>query len=116
MSIYKYLFLFFIFSVTHYPCQAEENIQSILTDPSFSNRCDDLLEKRNKKIVHKNKILSLIDRNRRLRKTVASNKITIKNNLEKNFSDLRRELYLTRQKITFADEEIIRKGCPGIVL
>ena len=91
-------------------------VGSIITDPAISRRCEDLLENRKKKILHKNKLLSLLDRNRRLLKSVTPEKVSIIHKLEDNFNDLRRELYNTRQQISYADEDIVKKGCPGIIL
>jgi hypothetical protein len=111
------LLIFFLITLSWVnPILGQDFGDSVITDPSITSRCEDLLDKRKFKISYKNKILGLLDRNRRLRKRTSFEKQTIIKRLEKNFTDLRRELYLTRQKIFFADEDIVRKGCPGIVL
>jgi hypothetical protein len=110
------LIFLFLFSLSHPKVRGQDFGGSVITDPSITSRCEDLLDKRKLKVRHKNRILGLLDRNRRLRKRTSYKKQTIIKKLEKNFNDLRQELYLTRQKIFFADEDIVRKGCPGIVL
>ncbi len=95
---------------------AKDRTRSVIEDPSFTTKCEELLDDRIKKIGVKNKILGLIDRNRRLRKITPIEKQSIVDKLEENFINLRRELYLTRQKIMNTDEEIVRKGCPGITI
>ncbi|MFZ8933605.1 MAG: hypothetical protein ACO20H_04665 [Bacteriovoracaceae bacterium] len=110
----KYLAILFIFFSQ--PCFSVNQKRSIIEDPSFSTKCAVLLDERTKKIDLKNRILGLIDRNRRLRKITPGEKQSIVNKLETNFTELRRELYLTRQKILNSDEEIVRKGCPGITI
>jgi len=110
----KYLLLILV--IFSHPTFSKDQSRSIIEDPSFSTKCEILLDERTKKIDLKNRILGLIDRNRRLRKLSPPEKQSVIEKLEINFTSLRRELYLTRQKISNSDEEIVRKGCPGITI
>lgn len=89
---------------------------SVITDPAISTRCDKLLGKRQKKIVHKNQLKELIDRNTRLNRNAPEERVKAKKFLRQNHSHIRHELELTELKIVQLEEEIIRKGCPGINL
>ncbi len=95
---------------------AQDYRKSVVTDPSISRRCESLLAKRNKKIKHKQKISALISRNRKLQKVVPVQKKTLKEKLTINHSRLTRELHLTLTKVTHLEENIVRRGCPGITL
>lgn len=95
---------------------AQDFKRSVITDPSISRRCESLMEKRNKKIKHKQKISALINRNIQLQRVVPAHKKTLKNNLIENKSALQRELHLTLSIITRLEENIVRRGCPGITL
>ena len=89
---------------------------SVITDPTKTRRCEELIDVRGKKISYKNKLLGLIDRNKKLRKMVPREKVSVHEKLERNLINLNRELKLARIKIAKASEEIIIKGCPGISL
>ncbi|RLA61373.1 MAG: hypothetical protein DRQ88_06630 [Epsilonproteobacteria bacterium] len=89
---------------------------SVITDPTKTRRCEELIEHRGKKITFKNNLLGLIDRNKKLRKMVPREKVTVHEKLERNIINLKRELKLARIKIKKASEEVIIKGCPGISL
>lgn len=100
---------------------AADNLQegwrgSVITDPSISIKCEILIDKRQKKINNKQKLVALLDRNHKLRKITPQRKVTIAQKLKENRNSLNRELLLTREKIRNLTETIIRKGCPGITL
>lgn len=90
--------------------------KSIITDPAISRRCNALIKKRNQKIEVKQKLVSLIVRNERLKKITPKNKKTVSKSLEINFTKLNNELKLAKLTIEYLEENIIRKGCPGISL
>ena len=87
---------------------------SVITDPTKTRRCEELIKGRGRKISFKNNLLGLIDRNKKLRKMVPREKVSVHEKLERNIINLRRELKLARIKIQKASEKIIIKGCPGI--
>ncbi len=95
---------------------AEDYKRTVITDPSISRRCELLTEKRQEKIANKQRILALIERNKHLQKITPENKITVKRKLEVNLGHLEHELVLTQTQIQFHEENIVRKGCPGITL
>jgi hypothetical protein len=96
---------------------AEEDYKhTVITDPSISRRCEVLTETRNEKILHKQKLLALIERNKHLQKITPENKLTVKRKLEVNLGHLEHELSLALTQIQYQEENIVRKGCPGITL
>lgn len=95
---------------------AQDYKRNVITDPSISRRCDALLNRRNLKIEHKQKLQSLIIRNEKLSKITPLEKRTVLKKLSRNKAGLEHELQLTLLKIKNQEENIIRKGCPGINL
>ncbi|MBC7537248.1 MAG: hypothetical protein H7281_00385 [Bacteriovorax sp.] len=95
---------------------AEDYKRTVITDPSISRRCELLTEKRQEKIANKQRILAMIERNKHLQKITPENKVTVKKKLEVNLGHLQHELILTQTQIQYQEENIVRKGCPGIAL
>jgi Ulp1 family protease len=95
---------------------AQDYRSTVVTDPSISRRCDALMNKRNLKIDHKQKLKTLVIRNQKIQKIVPAEKRSIKQSLQKNLRHLEHELKLTLVQIQNQEENIIRKGCPGITL
>lgn len=95
---------------------AEDFRGTVITDPSIARRCELLTETRNQKLINKQRILSLMERNKYLQKVTPSNKISVKKKLETNLGHLEHELILTQTQIQYHEENIVRKGCPGISL
>lgn len=95
---------------------AEDYKHTVITDPSISRRCELLTEKRQEKIANKQRILAMIERNKHLQKITPENKVTVKRKLEVNLGHLEHELILTQTQIQYQEENIVRKGCPGITL
>ncbi|MGZ3790294.1 MAG: hypothetical protein ACXVLQ_17305 [Bacteriovorax sp.] len=100
------------------PCSSygEDYKRTVITDPSISRRCELLTEKRQEKIANKQRILALIERNKHLQKITPENKVSVKHKLEVNLGHLEHELILTQNQIQYHEENIVRKGCPGIAL
>lgn len=97
-------------------CSAEDYKRTVITDPSVSRRCEILTEKRQEKIANKQRILALIERNKHLQKITPENKVSLKQKLEVNLGHLENELILTQTQIQYGEENIVRRGCPGIAL
>jgi hypothetical protein len=95
---------------------AEDYKRTVINDPSISRGCEVLSEKRTQKIDNKQKILAMIERNKHLQKIAPLNKVTVKRKLETNLGHLEHELILTQTQIQYQEENIVRKGCPGISL
>lgn len=113
------LYLFTLISTTFFlplATIAQDFKRSAITDPSISRRCKELIDKRQKKILHKQKLKALLVRNAKLQKLAPKNKKMVREKLQRNHRNLRHELKLTEEKIKNQEENIIRKGCPGIQL
>ena len=109
-------FLVGIFMFSPKISYAEDYKRTIINDPSISRRCELLSEMRLEKIANKQRILAMIERNKHLQKITPENKITVKKKLEANLGHLEHELILTQTQIQYQEENIVRKGCPGITL
>lgn len=88
--------------------------QSAITDPTISLRCQELIDARRKKVIHKQKLKELINRNFKLQTIVPIERESLKEKLTKNHQRLEKELELTSMRIQKQEETIIRQGCPGI--
>jgi hypothetical protein len=109
--------LFLIISIGyHVLARSEDYKRTVITDPSISRRCEILTEARKEKIVNKQRVLAMIERNKHLQKITPENKVTVKKKLEVNLGHLQHELELVVTQIQFHEENIVRKGCPGITL
>jgi hypothetical protein len=75
-----------------------------------------MIEKRNKKLELKQKVRALIERNAHLLKVAPKNKKLARRRLEVNKRNLKHEQELILMKIQHLEEDIVRKGCPGIHL
>jgi hypothetical protein len=88
----------------------------LVTDPSLSRRCEVLLEQRKKRIRHKLKLMALSQRNLNLQKDLPPQMDNLRQKLKKNNYEIDLELGLIRQKIQREDEDLVRTGCPGVIL
>jgi hypothetical protein len=88
----------------------------IIIDPAVSRRCEALLKSRNQNITNKQKLYSLIERNRRALKEISRERKSWKQKLRTNQIELNKRLKLTLFQIEKEEEQIIRKGCPGVPL
>ncbi len=116
--IYPTYLSFFIFIAILNPQSTfgQDYKRTVITDPGISRRCELLSEKRQEKIANKQRIMAMIERNKHLQKITPENKVTLKKKLEINLGHLENELVLTQAQIQFQEENIVRKGCPGISL
>ncbi len=113
----KISILFLILSIGHLAMShAEDYKRTVITDPSISRRCDILSDTRKEKIANKQRILAMIERNKHLQSITPENKVSVKNTLESNLGHLEHELTLILTQIQFQEENIVRKGCPGVTL
>lgn len=93
-----------------------EDIGDVISDPAVSRRCKALLQERSDKIKVIQENQSLILRNRRLQKKLQPKQKTVKDRLEINMVQLKNNLRLSQIDLKSMEENIIRKGCPGLVL
>ena len=92
------------------------SIKSIITDPAISRRCKAMLKHRAEKIQIQQKLNALIMRNEKLQRRAKSNQKVVKQELKLNHTRLENNLRLTKFRIKSMEEDIIRKGCPGITI
>ncbi len=91
---------------------------NVINRPSNSLRCRELGKKRKQTTAHKQKLQSLISRNKRLidilnkKKNKDQNEIMPK--LKKTAMKLKYELKLAVQKISNAEESLVKTGCPNL--
>ena len=95
---------------------AEDYRTNIVTDPSLSRRCEVLLEKRKKRIRHKLKLMALSQRNLNLQNSLPPHKENLRKKIKRNHYEIGLEIGLIRQKIQREDEELVKTGCPGVIL
>lgn len=111
----KFFTLLFIFYTTELVAQ-QVNPSSVITDPVVSRRCKSLLREREKKIRIRQRLNSMILRNEKLQESLKESQKVAKQRLELNKTQLRNNLRLTAIRVKAMEENIIRKGCPGITL
>ena len=93
-----------------------DNIKDIIKDPSVSKRCKSLITQRSQKIQTKQKLTSLLKRNKKLLERVKKRQQVVTKKLEVTKISLENNLRLTKYRIKSMEENIVRKGCPGIAL
>lgn len=93
-----------------------EELRDVISDPAVSRRCKALLKERADKIKVIQSNQSLILRNKKLQREVKPNQKTVRDRLEINLVQLKNSLRLSQIDIKSMEENIIRKGCPGIYL
>jgi nitric oxide reductase activation protein len=93
-----------------------DNIRDIIKDPSVSKRCKTLITERNQKIQTKQRLSSLLKRNKKLLNRVKKRQQVVTKKLEITQLSLENNLRLTKYRIKSMEENIVRKGCPGIAL
>lgn len=110
-------FLFFLFLTLANSSLAQvTGARDILKDPAISSRCKALIKERNEKVIIKQKLFSLIKRNKKLLKRAPENKKSAILQLEVNARQLQNRLRLTKFRIQSMEENIVRQGCPGMTL
>lgn len=108
------LFSFFISPLAN--ASNLDDIRDVIKDPSVSKRCKSLIKQRNLKIEAKLKLSALIKRNKKLLTRVKESQKTVTKKLEITKLSLENNLRLTKYRIKAMEENIVRKGCPGIAL
>jgi len=93
-----------------------QEIRDIITDPAVSRRCKFLIQKRNEKVTVQQRLNSLLQRNEKLLQRVKPEERSIQTKLEFSRTRIKNTLSLTKLKVRKMEENIVRKGCPGIAL
>ena len=111
----KILFIFLIFMNFSAFTQVA-GVRDIIKDPALSYRCKSLLKDRNDKVKTKQKLKSMLQRTNKLLTQTPENKKTLIAKLTVSKNEISNLLHLTKLKISTMEENIIRRGCPGINL
>ncbi len=90
--------------------------ETIITDPSISKTCEVLITKRKNKIKHRQRLSALAQRNQKLQGLTPIEKESVRKKLVSNLQSIKKEIILTNLKVRHVEEDIIRRGCPGIKL
>lgn len=112
----KRLFLIICITFFSIPLGFTQEYQNIIEDPTVSLRCKRLLEERNEKIFHQQKLKALLKRTKKLEKHSSQNRTSVLKQIEITQTEIENDLRLTSMRIQSMEENIIRKGCPGIRL
>lgn len=94
----------------------EEEVRESINDPSMSTRCKRLLTYRDQKVLLKQKSASLIKRAMKMEKIIPEHKKTVKKKMDIILNQLHQEQAILDFQINNLEEDIVRKGCPGINL
>lgn len=103
-------------SLPIFPTQAQLGVRDIIRDPSVSLRCRELIQERGEKLEVKQKTQFLLRRSEGLRENAPEPKVSIKRKLKVSAAKLRRKLFVVEKQIDRMEENIVRKGCPGITI
>ncbi len=95
---------------------SQNSSNTIVEDPIISRRCKSLLQERNEKIKYQQKLNTMLLRNEKLRERAKDNQEVVKQRLKLNKTQLKNTVRLTQIRIKAMEENIVRKGCPGITL
>ena len=91
-------------------------IKDLIRDPALSFRCKALLSQRNDKVLVRQKLEALYKRTKSLWKKTPSRRTTMRKKLKLTGRQIKNQLQLSKMRIRHMEEDIIRKGCPGITL
>ena len=91
-------------------------LRDLIRDPVVSRRCKALLVERDEKVKIKQRLNAMLLRNQKLQKSLKSSQAITMKRLQLNEIQLRNNYRLTEIKVKAMDENIIRKGCPGVTL
>ena len=93
-----------------------ELFTDVITDPAVSFRCKELIKRRNEKVSIKQKAQFLLQKSKKLRDVTPINKKSVKRKLQRNAIALDQKLHILGLEISRMEEDIVRKGCPGLIL
>ena len=106
----------FIFLIPNLCHAALEEIRDVIQDPVISRRCKSLLKDRANKIKVQQKLNSMILRNEKLQAQLKPNQKVALNKLTLHKTQLTNNSRLAAVRLKAMEENIVRKGCPGITL
>ncbi len=106
----NFFYLIFSFAAAH----AQIVGDNVLEDPMVSYRCKELIQERNAKVTAKQRLKSLIERNKKLVKKTPEYKKTTLSRFNASRAKLDMAFNESIIRIKEMEENIIRSGCPGI--
>ena len=115
-SMIKTSCFFLLFCLIGISFAQVNELQDIISDPAVSRRCKALLNERGDKVRIIQSNQALILRNKRLQKALKKRQQTLRSKLELNLVQLKNNLRLAKISLKSMEENIIRKGCPGLAL
>lgn len=92
------------------------DLKDVITDPAVSRRCKALITDRDEKVRFQQKLNFLLLRNQKIRKKTKVTQTTLRNRLDLNQIQIKNNLRLSQMRLKSMEENIVRKGCPGITL
>lgn len=116
MTILTKMMLFLLIFYVSQAMAQVQGVRDIIKDPALSYRCKSLLQDRNDKVKVKQKLKALMQKNKKLQSQTPENKKSLTAKLTLSENELTNMLSLTELQIKSMEENIIRKGCPGIKL
>ncbi|MBF0297138.1 MAG: hypothetical protein HQK51_00325 [Oligoflexia bacterium] len=90
--------------------------EDVIINPKISSRCDELIKTRDNRIMLKQKAVSLSQRIEKLKQQVPINKKTLVKKLEYISNRVSQQIQLMNLQAKNLEEDIVRRGCPGISL
>lgn len=108
------ILIFFFLSTPIY--SLGKNLNKLIEKPIASRRCQALLKDRNEKIIVKQRLNALVMRSEKLIKKAKKSQKLGSGKLQYTQIKLKNQLRFTNLRIKAMEEDIVRKGCPGIVL
>jgi predicted nucleic acid-binding Zn-ribbon protein len=90
--------------------------KSQILDPTVTERCRYLIGKRDEVVRLKQRATELERRAQKALKNIPSQKKSLTVRMESLVSTLQQEIKIYEMRIEIMNEEIIRKGCPGVGL
>jgi hypothetical protein len=91
-------------------------LQDGITNPALSMRCRELHRERSEKIKVQQRLNALLQRSQALMKKSPQAKETLHARLHASQVRIRNERNLVNMQIEAMEENIVRSGCPGIVI
>ncbi len=91
-------------------------VRDIIKDPTVSRRCKSLIRQRNDKKQMLQMLSSVLQRNNKLLKRTKTNQRSVTQKLALSKSEIVNNIRLTKLRVRSMEENIVRKGCPGISL
>ena len=108
-----FILAFLFLTPTLYAVDIAE-LKDVINDPAVSRRCKALIQARNEKQQHQQKLSFMLLRNEKILEKIKFNQINLRNRLELNQVQIKNNIRLSKMRLESMEENIVRKGCPGL--